>query len=378
MTTLNQPGGAAKAGERHAQGESGPHLFRPLALRSVTSKNRIMLSPMCQYCATDGIPDDWHFQHLASRAVGGAGIVFTEATHVEPRGRITAHCLGLWNDRQRDAFARIAAFIKTQGAIPGIQLAHAGRKASTARPVDGGKPLTAETGAWPVIGPSPIPFAATYAVPATMDRAAIDSVVESFAAAARRARDAGFRIVELHAAHGYLLHSFLSPVSNQRSDEYGGAIGNRARLLLQTIDAIRTEWPDDLPLFVRLSCTDWVEGGWDLQSTVHVARMLKEQGKVDLVDCSSGGGDPRAAVRPYPGYQVQLAATVRRDAGIATGAVGLIHDPYMAEHVLASGAADFVVLGRTLLGDPYWPLKAATKLRTSVEWPYQIQRADIF
>lgn len=371
---------AAQVSSRSAPVSSGsvPHLFQALTLRSVTAKNRIMLSPMCQYCATDGVPDDWHFQHLAARAVGGTGIVFSEATHVEARGRITAHCLGLWNDFQRDAFARIVAFVKGQGALAGIQLAHAGRKASTARPVDGGKPLGRAAGAWDVIGPSAIPFDLGFPVPAAMDRGDIESVLGSYASAARRAREAGFEIIELHAAHGYLLHSFLSPSSNHRNDEYGGTLENRARLLLRTIDAVRTQWPDDLPLFVRLSCTDWIDGAWDIESSVEVAKMLKQHGGVDVIDCSSGGGDARAVVRAYPGYQVGFAETIRRRVGIPTAAVGLIHSPDMAEHVLADGAADLVVLGRTLLGDPYWPLKAAKRLHTDITWPYQYKRADIF
>lgn len=351
------------------------YLFQPLGLRGVTTMNRIMMSPMCQFCATDGMPDDWHFQHLVSRAVGGAGIVFTEAVHVEPRGRITPNCLGLWNDQQRDALEQIVRGIKKHGALAGIQIAHAGRKASTARPSDGGKPLAPGAGGWETIGPSPIPFDEGYRAPESMDHGMIAAVLDSFASAARRARDAGFDIVEIHAAHGYLLHSFLSPASNRREDGYGGSLENRARLLLETVDAVRGEWPDDLPLFVRLSCTDWVEDGWNLADTVELAKLLKQQGKVDLIDCSSGGGDPRAAIRVYPGYQVDLAATVKREAGMPTAAVGLVHTPELAEYVVASGAADIVAVGRALLGDPYWPLRAAKSLGSDAPWPFQYSRA---
>ncbi|MBI3042682.1 MAG: NADH:flavin oxidoreductase/NADH oxidase [Betaproteobacteria bacterium] len=358
--------------------DRGPHLFNPVAFRSVTARNRIMMSPMCQYCATSGTPDDWHFQHLSARAVGGTGIVFTEATHVEARGRITPHCLGLWNDEQRDAFKRIASFVKSQGAVAGIQLAHAGRKASTKRPWDGGKPLSREEGAWQVIGPSALPFALEYAVPIEMDRKTIGETIELFVASARRAREAGFQVLEVHAAHGYLLHSFLSPLSNQRTDEYGGSFDNRIRLLVQTVDAVRGVWPEELPLFVRISCTDWVDGGWNIDDSIRLAGMLKAAGKVDLIDCSSGGLDPRQAIPTSPGYQLFFAESIRRRAGVATAAVGLIHSPDFAEHIVANQHADLVVLGRTLLAEPYWPLRAAKALRAPTPWPRQYERANIF
>jgi len=355
-----------------------PHLFRPLALRSVTARNRIMMSPMCQYSATDGMPADWHFVHLGSRAVGGAGIVSTEVVHVSPEGRITPNCLGLWNDAQRDGFARIAAFVAAQGAVPAIQIGHAGRKASIARPWDGNRPLAPHEGGWPVIGPSALPFADDHPTPAAMTAADIARVHDDFAAAARRAREAGFKLVELHCAHGYLAHQFLSPIANVRTDRYGGSAENRARFAVELVAAVRREWPADLPLLVRLSCTDWVEGGFDIDGAVDLARRLKAGGGVDLIDCSSGGLDPRQRIPVHPGYQVPFAERIRREAGIATGAVGLLHSPDAAEAVLGNGQADLVILGRTLLADPYWPLRAAKALRRPAAWPVQYERADIF
>jgi 2,4-dienoyl-CoA reductase-like NADH-dependent reductase (Old Yellow Enzyme family) len=355
-----------------------PHLFRPIALRSVTSRNRIMLSPMCQYSAQDGVPNAWHFQHLGARAVGGAGIVSTEVTHVEARGRITPHCLGLWDDAQRDAFAPIAAFVAAQGAVPAIQLGHAGRKASVARPWDGGKPIAPGAGGWATIGPSALAFGA-FPAPKAMDAEDIAAVVDAFRAAARRAREAGFRLIEVHAAHGYLLHEFLSPLSNVRSDRYGGPLENRARLLLETLDAIRAEWPAELPLALRLSCTDWVPGGLAADDAVALARLVAARGDVDFIDCSSGGNDAAQRIPVHPGYQVGFAERIRREARIATAAVGLIHSPDMAEEIIANGRADIVVLGRTLLGDPMWPLRAAKALKAqNVKWPVQYERADIF
>jgi 2,4-dienoyl-CoA reductase-like NADH-dependent reductase (Old Yellow Enzyme family) len=355
-----------------------PHLLRPLTIRSVTFRNRIVLSPMCQYSAADGVATDWHFGHLAARAVGGTGLVFTEATNVEARGRITKYCLGLWDEAQRDALARIAAFVGAQGAVPGIQLAHAGRKASITRPWEGSRPLTDGEGAWTPIAPTESPFSDGFPRPAMMDAAAIGEVLQSAARAARLAREAGFKVIELHAAHGYLIHEFLSPLANRRGDQYGGSLTNRARFLMEMLDAIRSEWPGEVPLFVRLSCTDWIDGGWRLDDTVTLARMLKARGDVDLIDCSSGGIDPRQKVPIHPGYQVPFARAVRHEAGIATAAVGLIHTADMAEQVLGNGDADLVVLGRTLLADPYWPLHAARELRASIEWPVQYERANIF
>jgi 2,4-dienoyl-CoA reductase-like NADH-dependent reductase (Old Yellow Enzyme family) len=356
-----------------------PHLLRPLTLRSVETRNRIMMSPMCQYSAQDGLADDWHFAHLAARAVGGAGIVCVEASHVEPRGRITKHCIGLWNDQQRDRLARIAAFIAAQGAVPAIQIAHAGRKGSVSRPWEGTLPLAADDGAWEVIAPSPLPFGNRTTKLRAMDDTAIAEVIAAFRQATRRAREAGFKIVELHAAHGYLINEFLSPLGNQRTDHYGGSFENRTRFLFETIDAMREEWPADLPLFVRLSVTDWVPGGWDIEDTVRLCRLLKERGDVDLIDCSSGGNDPAQRVPTHPGYQVPYAERVRQEAEIATAAVGLISAPEAAEEIIANGRADLVALGRILLFDPYWPLHAASRLKAkTVPWPPQYERASIF
>jgi 2,4-dienoyl-CoA reductase-like NADH-dependent reductase (Old Yellow Enzyme family) len=366
-------------GRRILQRDRNPHLFRPLTIRSVTARNRIMLSPMCQYsAAADGVATDWHFAHLAARAVGGAGIVFTEATSVEPRGRLTHACLGLWNDAQREALGRIANFVSAQGAVPGIQLAHAGRKASITRPWEGSRPLRPDEGAWETLSATSAPYDERFPAPLAMDARMIDEFVRAAARSAQSARAAGFKVVELHAAHGYLIHQFLSPVSNTRTDQFGGSLTKRARLLMQTIDAVRAEWPLDLPLFVRLSCTDWIDGGWDMTQTIALARMLRERADVDLIDCSSGGIDPRQRISFHPGYQVPFARAVRAATGLATAAIGLIHTADMAEEILGNGDADVVVLGRTLLADPFWPLRAARALRTTIAWPVQYERADIF
>lgn len=381
MDNKSQPAANPVHGENDRkilQRDPNPHIFRPISLRSVTARNRIMVSPMCQYSAIDGVANDWHFQNLASRAVGGAGIVFVEMTNVEARGRITAGCMGLWNDAQRDALARIARFVKAQGAVAGIQLAHAGRKASTMRPWEGGKGMMPAQGGWPIIAPSAIPFGEGSPVPQEMDEKTIASVVTLFAASARRARDAGFDVIELHGAHGYLISSFLSPITNRRNDRYGGSFENRIRFLLEAVDAVRSEWPDDRPLFVRISCSDWMEGGWDIEASVKLAQVLKAGGKVDLMDCSSGGVDPRQRLSQFPGYQVPFAAAVRSRAGIATGAIGLINSPEMAEQIVASGQADLVVMARAFLNDPYWPLHAAKVLKATIPWPSQYERGNIF
>ena len=337
-----------------------------------------MVSPMCQYSAVDGVANDWHFQNLASRAVGGAGIVCVEMSNVEARGRITPGCMGLWSEAQRDALKPLARFIKAQGAVAAIQIAHAGRKASTSRPWEGGKGLSPEQGGWPVIGPSPIPFGNGSPIPHEMDQATIADIIAKFAASARRAREAGFDLVELHGAHGYLISTFLSPVTNQRTDRYGGSFENRARFLLEVVDAVRTEWPAEKPLFVRISCTDWMDGGWGIEDSVKLAQILKSGGKVDLVDCSSGGVDPRQKLDAHPGYQVPFAAAVKSRAGIATGAVGMISQPEMAEDILASGKADLIIMARAFLSDPYWPLHAAKALKVKVPWPSQYERGNIF
>jgi 2,4-dienoyl-CoA reductase-like NADH-dependent reductase (Old Yellow Enzyme family) len=377
-TPAAPPAGQGENERKIFQRDPNPHIFRPITLRSVTARNRIMVSPMCQYSATDGVANDWHFQNLASRAVGGAGIVCVEMTNVEARGRITAGCMGLWNDAQRDALARIARFVKAQGAVAGIQLAHAGRKASTTRPWEGGKGLAPEQGGWPIIAPSALPFGDGHPVPQEMDATTISSVVALFAASARRAREAGFDLIELHGAHGYLISSFLSPITNCRDDRYGGSFENRTRFLLEVIDSVRSEWPGEKPLFVRISCTDWMEGGWGIEDSVKLAQLLKAGGKVDLIDCSSGGVDPRQKLNAYPGYQVPFAAAVRSRAGIATGAIGLINSPEMAEQIVASGQADLVVMARAFLNDPYWPLHAAKVLKAKIPWPRQYERGDIF
>jgi len=370
---------AGENGRRVLRRDPHPHLFRPLVLRSVSVRNRIMVSPMCQYSANDGLPDDWHFAHLAARAVGGAGIVFTEATHVVPEGRITPHCLGLWNDAQRDALARIARFVGAQGAAAGIQLGHAGRKASVTRPWEGSRPLAPGQGGWPVLGPSALSYSEDFPRPGEMTRDDIGAAIEAFRLAAHRAREAGFRVLELHAGHGYLFHQFLSPLSNRRGDDWGGPLENRARLLLGTVRAVRGVWPEELPLFVRLSMTDWVDGGFEPGEAVAVCRMLRDTGLVDLVDCTSGGNDPRQKIPLHPGYQVPFAERARREAGIATAAVGLISSPEMAEEIVANGRADLVVLGRMLLNDPHWPLHAARTLQArDLAWPLQYERANIF
>jgi 2,4-dienoyl-CoA reductase-like NADH-dependent reductase (Old Yellow Enzyme family) len=364
---------------RILQRDRNPHLFRTLKLRGVTARNRIMMSPMCQYSADHGLPNEWHEHHLAARAIGGAGIVCVEATHVEERGRITKHCLGLWNDAQRDRLAAIVPFIAQRGAVPGIQLAHAGRKASVSRPWEGTRPLQPGEGAWDVIAPSPLPYADGFPVPREMDANLVEEVIGTFRQATRRAREAGFKFLELHAGHGYLLHQFLSPLSNRRLDGYGGSRENRFRFLLETIDAVRAEWPLDLPLSVRLSVTDWVADGWDVDDSLALAGVLRERGDVDLIDASSGGLDPRQHIPVHPGYQVPFAERIRKDTGIATAAVGLISSPESAEEIIANGRADVVVLGRMLLNDPYWPLHAAKALRSeSLAWPVQYERANIY
>ncbi len=352
------------------------HLFTPLWLRDVESRNRIFVSPMCQYSSWEGFPSDWHLVHLGSRAVGGAGLVTMEATAVVPDGRISPMDMGLWSDEHGRALERIPRFVRTQGAIPAVQLGHAGRKASVAPPFRGGKPVAPQDGGWEVVAPSPLPFGPGYPAPRPLEPAEIGALPGQFAAAARRALDAGFEAVEIHAAHGYLLHQFLSPISNQRDDEYGGSFDARVRLPLAVVSAVRAAWPDRLPVFVRLSATDWVEGGWTLDDSIALARRLRDEG-VDLVDCSSGGLVPGATIPTSPGYQVPFAAAIKREAAVATSAVGLITGPEQAEQILATGQADAVMMARELLRDPYWPLMAARRLGVPPTWPPQYERARL-
>jgi 2,4-dienoyl-CoA reductase-like NADH-dependent reductase (Old Yellow Enzyme family) len=337
-----------------------PHLFDPLTLRGVTLRNRLGVAPMCQYRATDGMPDDWHLVHLVSRAVGGNGVVIAEATGVTPEGRISPACTGIWSDAHAEAWQRIAARITEAGAVAAIQLAHAGRKASTAVPWEGEGPIAPADGGWTVIGPSPIPFDAAHPVPHELDEAGIRDLIAAFGAAATRAVGAGFELLEIHAAHGYLLHSFLSPLSNRRTDGWGGDLAGRSRLLLEVVRATRAAMPDRLPLAVRISATDWTEGGWDLEQSVALARSLKEAG-VDLVDCSSGG-NVAVPIPTAPGYQVPFAARIRAEVGVPTAAVGLLTTPAQAADIVASGAADVVLTARESLRDPYFPRRAAEEL----------------
>lgn len=348
-------------------------LFTPLKLRGVEFRNRIFVSPMCQYSSDDGLPTPWHLVHLGSRAVGGASLVMVEATAVTPDGRISPGDSGFWSDAHAEAFGPIAAFIRAHGAAAGLQLAHAGRKASTAAPWEGGRPLAPGAGAWQTVAPSAVPFG-DYPGPRALGREEIAGLVGQFATAARRAHAAGFQVVELHMAHGYLMHEFLSPLSNRRDDEFGGDLEGRIRFPLQVARAVREAFPADKPVFVRISATDWAEGGWDLPQSVALARWFREIG-VDLVDCSSGGLVPDAKVPVGPGYQVPFAEAVRREAGIPTAAVGLITEPAQAEQIIADGRADAVCLARAMLRDPYWPLHAAHALGADVPWPVQYLRA---
>ncbi|MFL9878790.1 NADH:flavin oxidoreductase/NADH oxidase [Herbaspirillum rhizosphaerae] len=350
-------------------------LFSPLKLRELTLPNRIAVSPMCQYSAQDGFVNDWHLVHLGSRAVGGAGLVIVEAAGILAEGRITPEDVGIWKDDHIEPLRRITRFIEAQGSFAGIQLAHAGRKASAWRPWAGKVgTVPAAEGGWDTVGPSAIPFDATFKAPVELSVEAIAQRVQAFADAAQRAFKAGFKVVEVHAAHGYLLHEFLSPLSNQRTDQYGGSLENRARFLLEAVTAVRKVWPAELPLFVRLSATDWTEGGWNPDETVAVSSMLRDLG-VDLVDVSSGGNVATATIPTGPGYQTAFAARVKSEAKIATGTVGMITDAIQAEHVLRTEQADLVLLARELLRDPYWPLRAADALKENVAWPPQYVRA---
>lgn len=340
------------------------HLFEPLTLRGLTLRNRIGVAPMCQYSSEDGLANDWHLVHLGARAVGGAGLVITEATAVEARGRISPQDLGIWSDAHIDGLARITHFMRAHGAAAGIQLAHAGRKASTLRPWDGHGALADEVGGWQPVAPTPVPFSDNYRVPHVLTSDEISGIVAAFAEAAHRSDEAGFDLIEIHAAHGYLIHSFLSPLTNQRTDGYGGSFEGRVCFLLEITRAIRQHWPERKPLAVRLSATDWVEGGWTVEDSITVSRLLKDEG-VDLIDCSSGGIAPGIRIPVGAGYQVPLAEAVRREAGIPSAAVGLITTPPQADEIVRNGRADLVLLGRELLRDPYWPLHAAKTLGVS-------------
>ncbi|HEV2621166.1 MAG TPA: NADH:flavin oxidoreductase/NADH oxidase [Frateuria sp.] len=349
-------------------------LFSPFAQRSLTLRNRIVVSPMCQYSATDGLPDDWHLVHLGSRAVGGSAAVVAEATSVSPEGRISPGDTGIWNEAQAEAWRPIAAFIRSQHAVAGVQLAHAGRKASARAPWEGGGPLSAGQGAWPTVAPSAIAFDEGWHVPQALDEAGLRKVVADFRAAAQRALEAGFELIEVHAAHGYLLHQFLSPLSNHRKDAYGDSFENRTRLLREVLAAVREVWLERLPLWLRVSATDWAEGGWDVEQSVQLAREVKPLG-VDLIDVSSGGLVSHVRIPVGPGYQVPFAARLRREAGIATGAVGLITDAAQAASIVEEGQADLVLIARESLRDPYFPRRAAQELGASLVAPVQYRRA---
>jgi 2,4-dienoyl-CoA reductase-like NADH-dependent reductase (Old Yellow Enzyme family) len=351
-------------------------LFSPLRMRDVTLRNRIVVSPMCEYSSSDGFADDWHVVHLGSRAVGGAALVLTEAIAVTPEGRISPADLGIWKDEHVDQLARIARFCNAQGAAWGTQLAHAGRKASTKQPWFGTGAVAPADGGWTVCGPGNEPFDAAYPVPETLDETGIATIVRAFAAAAQRTLDAGGTVIEVHGAHGYLIHQFLSPLINKRTDRYGGSFENRTRLAIEIVRSVRTTWPERLPLFVRLSATDWAAGGWDLEQTVELARVLRGEG-VDLIDASSGGAVPvpPGTMPVGPLYQTPFAERIRRDAGIATAAVGMITEPADANAIITDGRADLVCLARELLRDPYWPIYAARALGDETAWPKQYGRA---
>jgi 2,4-dienoyl-CoA reductase-like NADH-dependent reductase (Old Yellow Enzyme family) len=352
-----------------------PLLFTPLPLRGVTLRNRILVSPMCQYSSADGFATDWHLVHLGSRAIGGAAAVLTEAAAVSPEGRISPDDLGIWKDAHIEMLARIFRFVEAHGAVPGMQLAHAGRKASTASPFKGGGPLSPEAGGWsPIAAASAVPFDDGYQTPAALDDKGIAHVIEGFVNAARRVLEAGGRMIEIHGAHGYLLHEFLSPLSNRRDDRYGGSFDARIRLLCEIVEGVRLVWPERLPLLVRLSASEWVDGGWTVEDSASLAARLGPLG-VDAIDCSSGGNVAGVSIPVGPGYQVPFAAHIRRAAGIATAAVGLITSPEQAEHILRTGQADMVVLARALLRDPYWPLHAARALGHPPDVPPQYRRA---
>ena len=350
------------------------HLFDELKIRSVALRNRIIVSPMCQYSSTDGFATHWHMVHLGCRAVGGAAAVITEATAVTAEGRISPVDLGIWKDEHIEPLARIASFIRGQGAAPGVQLAHAGRKASVKRPWEGGGGVPDAEGGWTPVAPSAVAFEPRYRTPVELDAKGIRAIVDAFAAAARRAAQAGFQIIEIHGAHGYLIHEFLSPLSNRRADAYGGSFENRTRFAREVAAAVRKVWPEDLPLFMRISATDWVPDGWDPEQSIELAKQMKGLG-VDLIDCSSGGSAPNAKIPMAPGYQVPFANLIRREAGVMTGAVGMITSAKQADDIIREQKADVVLLAREFLRQPYWPIHAARELGREIAWPAQYLRA---
>lgn len=351
-----------------------PSLFKPLKIRDVELKNRIVVSPMCMYSSVDGFSSNWHLVHLGTRAVGGAGLIFTEATAVSPEARISPDDLGIWKEEHIAGLKEIVHFLKEQGSVPAIQLAHAGRKASTTSPWKGRKLIPEEEGGWKPVAPSAIPFYEEDPVPQALDITGIEKVKADFKSAAKRALEAGFEVTEVHSAHGYLLHEFLSPLSNTRTDDYGGSFNNRCRLLMEVVTGIREVWPEKFPLFVRISATDWVEGGWNEVDSTRLSKMLKEAG-VDLIDCSSGGLIPNAVIPSEKGYQVRFSERIKKEAGVLTGAVGLITEPEQAEDILNKGQADLVLLAREFLRNPYFPLSAAKTLGVDFQWPPQYERA---
>ncbi len=349
-------------------------LFDELTIRELTLHNRIVVSPMCQYSSTDGFASDWHLVHLGSRAVGGASLIFTEAAAVSAEGRISPQDLGIYEEEHIEQLARITSFLRDQGTIPGIQLAHAGRKGSTLRPWEGNAAVPESKGGWKPVAPSVIPFSEAYAMPVALDEKGIQRVVKSFADAAGRALQAGFQVIEIHSAHGYLLHEFLSPISNKRTDSYGGSLENRCRLLCEVVAAVRKVWPAAYPLFVRISATDWIEGGWDLDQSIHLVEKIAPLG-VDLIDCSSGGIAPGAKIPIRAGYQVSFAREIRKETNVMTGAVGLITSASQADLILREESADIVIMAREFLRQPYWPLQVARELGFPIPWPVQYLRA---
>jgi 2,4-dienoyl-CoA reductase-like NADH-dependent reductase (Old Yellow Enzyme family) len=361
---------AGRAGTDHDREVPEIDLLSPVRIRGVDFRNRIVMSPMCEYSAQDGFANDWHLVHLGSRAAGGSALVMVEATAVTAEGRITPGDLGIWKDEHIEPLGRIVKFVHSQGAVAGIQLAHAGRKASCDLPWKGGAGLKPEAGGWPIVAPTALPFDEANPTPAPLDKTGIDSVVDAFEGGARRALRAGFKVIEIHAAHGYLLHEFLSPISNHRDDEYGGNLENRMRLLLRVVERLRGLMPEHLPLFVRISATDWVDGGWDIGQSIALARQFKSLG-VDLVDVSSGGLVPYARIPVAKGYQVPFARRIREEANIRTGAVGMITDPRHADEIITGGDANLVFIAREMLREPYWALKAQQALGEEPAWPIQ-------